>query len=258
MLRFFLLIFITISCDCLAIEAHKAEYQLSLFDNSKETGIKDIKGKSNYVINEECHGWNTTEKILLSFKLQNNIETNLSSVWSTFETFSGNSYQFDMTENINGQETSNFIGFSNISKDISNAKYFSDGEYEVSLNENIEFPITHLKNLILAAQNNKKIYSSNLFLGSEFSDSYKIVTAIIGRKKVNEKYTFSNNLYQRFYWPVNLAYYTPGKEKDNPEYTISAQLQQNGVIIRYVIDYGEFSINSELNDLNRININKCK
>ena len=72
------------------------------------------------------------------------------------------------------------------------------------------------------------------------------------------KYTFSNNLFQRFYWPVNLAYYTPGKELDKPDYTISTQLQENGVIIGYVIDYGEFSINSELNDLNLININKCK
>ena len=258
MLRFYLLILITISCDCLAIKSHKAEYRLSLFDNSLETGIKDIKGKSNYILKEECHGWNTIEKILVSFKLKNDIETNLSSIWSTFETLSGKSYQFDMTENINGQETNNFIGFSNISKNISNAKYISDREYEVSLNQKIEFPITHLKNLILAAQDNKKIYSSNLFLGSELSDSYKIVTAIIGRKKANEKYTFSNDLFQRFYWPVNLAYYNPGKELDKPEYTISAQLQQNGVIIRYVIDYGEFSINSELNDLNRININKCK
>ncbi len=258
MFRFFLLIFIIISCDCWAIESHKAEYRLSLFGNSLETGIKDIQGKSNYILKEECHGWNTSEKILLSFKLKNSIETNLLSVWSTFETFSGQSYQFNMTENINGKETNNFIGFSNISTNISNAKYFSDKEYEVSLGENIEFPITHLKNLILAAQNNKKIYSSNLFLGSELSDSNKIVTAIIGRKKANEKYNFKNNLFQKFYWPVNLAYYNPGKELDKPEFTISAKLQQNGVIIGYVVDYGEFSVNSELNDLNQININKCK
>ena len=44
-MRFYLLIFFTISCDCLAIESHKAEYRLSLFDSSLETGIKDIKGK---------------------------------------------------------------------------------------------------------------------------------------------------------------------------------------------------------------------
>ena len=89
MLRLFLLIIITITWDCLAIEAHKAEYRFSLFGNSLETGIKHIKGKSNYILKEECHGWNTSEKILLSFKLKNNIETNLSSVWTTFETLSG-------------------------------------------------------------------------------------------------------------------------------------------------------------------------
>ena len=77
MFRLFLLIIITIAWDCLAIEAHKAEYRLSLFSSSLETGIKDIKGKLNYILKKECHGWNTTEIVLLSFILKNNVETNL-------------------------------------------------------------------------------------------------------------------------------------------------------------------------------------
>ena len=52
----------------------------------------------------------------------------------------------------------------------------------------IEFPITQLKNIILAAENNQKIYNSNIFMGSELLDSHRVVTVIIGKqKKYKEK-----------------------------------------------------------------------
>ena len=37
-----------------------------------------------------------------------------------------------------------------------------------------------LKNIITAAKQNKKVYNSNIFLGSELQDTYNVVSAIIG------------------------------------------------------------------------------
>ena len=48
------------------------------------------------------------------------------------------------------------------------------------LDEKIEFPIMQLKNIITAAKQNKKVYNSNIFLGSELQDTYNVVSAIIG------------------------------------------------------------------------------
>ncbi len=259
MIRFFLLFLFSFSINCLAIEAHKAEYILSLYESTQSSGIFGVEGKSIYLLREECNGWDTEEDLLVNFQLQDNVESNLISKWSTFETFSGKSYQFDLTEKINDQNTSNFFGFANISKNNKDniAVYISDKEYQVNLDAKIEFPIMQLKNIITAAKQNKKVYNSNLFLGSELQVSYNVVSAIIGPLTPKTNNDFGSNLIQDYYWPVYLAYYKPILELDKPEYTISAKLQENGVILEYIIDYGDFSIISSLKNISSVKKNTC-
>ena len=185
---------------------------------------------------------------MVNFQLQDNVESKLISKWTTFETFSGKSYQFDLTEKINDQNTSNFFGFAKYQKNIQDniAVYISDKEYQIILDEKIEFPIMQLKNIITAAKQNKKVYNSNIFLGSELQDTYNVVSAIIGPQTPKKNSDFNSILIQDYYWPVYLAYYKPTLELDRPEYTVSAKLQENGIILEYIIDYGDFSIISNL------------
>ena len=138
MIRFFLLFLFSFSLNCLAIEAHKAEYILSLYESTQSSGIYGIEGKSIYTLKEECSGWDSEEDLMVNFQLQDNVESKLISKWATFETFSGKSYQFDLKEKINDQNTSNFFGFANISKNIQDniAVYISDKEYQIILDEN--------------------------------------------------------------------------------------------------------------------------
>ena len=61
---------------------------------------------------------------------------------------------------------------------------------------------TQLKNIILAAENNQKIYNSNIFMGSELLDSHRVVTVIIGKQKKYKEKIFGNKSYEKSYWPV--------------------------------------------------------
>ena len=102
-----------------------------------------------------------------------------------------------------------------------------------------------------------KVYNSNLFLGSELQDTYNVVSAIIGPLTPNKNNDFNSILIQDYYWPIYLAYYKPTLELDRPEYTESAKLQENGVILEYIIDYGNFSIISILKKISSVNNNSC-
>ena len=114
-----------------------------------------------------------------------------------------------------------------------------------------------LQNIILSAEANQKIYSSNVFMGSELLDSYRVVTVIIGKEKKYNKRTFQNKLFQSSYWPVSIAYFNPKQETDKPEYTIKAKLQRNGVITEYIIFYDDFSIILNLSSIKGINKKNC-
>ena len=143
MIRFFLLFLFSFSLNCLAIEAHKAEYILSLYESTQSSGIYGIDGKSIYTLKEECSGWDSKEDLMVNFQLQDNVESKLISKWATFETFSGTSYQFDLTEKINDQNVE------------------VPGMKDVILSPNIYIPLIAFFALILITIIFRKFYFKN-------------------------------------------------------------------------------------------------
>ena len=257
MFKFLLLLLIFLGMPGYALESHHANYILSLYKSTPGSGINEIDGKSSYILRKNCNGWDTTDELSVIFKSIDNVKSKLSSKWRTFETFSGNSYQFDLDEEINQKQTNQFFGYVNSSKGLNAAKYFSDKEYSVPIETKIEFPMMQLQNIILSAEANQKIYSSNVFMGSELLDSYRVVTVVIGKEKKYSKRIFQNKLFQSSYWPVSIAYFNPEQETDKPDYTIKAKLQRNGVITEYIIFYDDFSIILNLSSIEVIDKKKC-
>mgnify|MGYP001328202008 CR=1 FL=1 len=62
---------------------------------------------------------------------------------------------------------------------------------------------------------------------------------------------------QKGYWPVQTAYFKPEAKVAEPEYEINYSMQTNGVVRRYVIDYGDFSIIAELMKLEALTVPNC-
>jgi ATP sulfurylase len=95
------------------------------------------------------------------------------------------------------------------------------------------------------------------FFGNEDKDFIKTVSAFIGKKKVS---TVLNHKYlsKRMVWPIRLAFYKNNKNKINPDYEISVELDESGVIYSYRIYYGDFEVNAILNNFNIIEKQKCR
>ena len=257
MFKFLILLLILIGMPGYALESHHANYILSLYKSTPGSGINKIDGKSSYILSKNCNGWDTTDELSVVFQSIDNVKSTLSSKWKTFETFSGNSYQFDLDEEINLKKTNQFFGYINSSNGLNSAKYFSDKEYSVPIGTKIEFPVMQLQNIILSAEANQKIYSSNVFMGSELLDSYRVVSVIISKEKKYSKKIIQNELFQNSYWPVSIAYFNPKQETDKPDYTIKAKLQRNGVITEYIIFYDDFSIILNLSSIEGIDKKNC-
>ena len=129
----------------------------------------------------------------------------------------------------------------------------------MSLTTSLTASENNLDDLFIANDGGEIIESSNsnIFLGSELQDAYNVVSAIIGPLTPKKNGDCNSILIQDYYWPIYLAYYKPTLELDQPEYTISAKLQENGVILEYIIDYGDFSIISILKKISYVNNNTC-
>lgn len=59
------------------------------------------------------------------------------------------------------------------------------------------------------------------------------------------------------FWPVQIAYFKPSAKSVEPDYEIQFWLQPNGVVRRYEIDYGDFSIIAQLVNIETITAPQC-
>ena len=241
------------------LQSHEAFYQISLDKAKKKTNIIDIKGKSIYRLQSQCYGWETKEDFSIVFFFNNGDFTKIENIFETFETYDGQSFQFFLNEKVDDIESESFYGFSNLfdNNKKSELTFISDFEKKVNISNSVNFPITHLKKLIFEAKQNKKIYQSKIFLGSELNVGEKIITAIIGFPKNTKKTFQKSNLIEEKYWPINLAYFNPKSVNNEPEFNIYADLQQNGLITGFRIDYEEFSIKLDLIDAVDVPVKEC-
>ena len=256
LLFFSILFFLVITQYSYAIQSHLAHYNITLGNINNKAKIIGINGKSIYLLEEKCLGWKINEDFAILFEFENGSNSQLVSSWSTFETFSGDAFEFELKEIVNDEEE-NFSGYANLNSNGGFANYITDTETKVKLSDKVRFPMQHLIQLIQSAKENKKIFNSEIFIGSENGQSYRLVTAILGEKKIEKSSLFLDSLNLNTFWPVSLAYFDPLSSSGKPEYEMHAKLHEEGIITNFEIDYGIFSINADLKKIQSIPLNSC-
>ena len=128
---------------------------------------------------------------------------------------------------------------------------------QLSFNKDTLLPIEHLKKLIEAAKNEKKIFTKKVFFGNEDKEYIKIVSAFIGKKQKSKfkKFDYFKN---KIIWPMKIAFYKENTKSENPDYEISLDLDEYGVVHSYKVDYGNFKIKAVLKDFNVLQKESCK
>ncbi|MDX1514886.1 MAG: DUF1849 family protein, partial [Gammaproteobacteria bacterium] len=59
------------------------------------------------------------------------------------------------------------------------------------------------------------------------------------------------------FWPVRLAYFSVGAVSPTPQFQMSADLYENGVIGNMVYDYGNFAIGVEIEEVETLPRPEC-
>ena len=126
----------------------------------------------------------------------------------------------------------------------------------MALPEDTVFPVTHTVQLLERARAGGRFLQSTLFIGGEEEDALYRVSGVIGNRKV-ESDPGLGALGEEGYWPVRLAYFDPASLESRPEYEIELDLQDNGVIRSYLVDYGDFSMAGSLQTIEALQEPDC-
>lgn len=240
----------------------RAVYDIELAPEANKAGVSALEGRMVYELNGSvCDGYALTHRFVTRVDLSEG-QTNLTDLRSaSFENPVDRSFQF-ITQTLVDQElTQTSRGLAVHDKDFTYVALSEPEESSLELPKDVLFPVEFTETLLKAAISGERFFEATIYDGTDTGNLVFDTTAVIGVAKSNgdlsKTYKELNGLR---HWPVTIAYFETGKDKDNmaPVYEISMELYENGVSGGVQIDYPDFSLVGVLSELKILQSPPCE
>ncbi|MBW9087591.1 cell envelope integrity EipB family protein [Rhizobium wenxiniae] len=229
---------------------HRAVYDLKLKDASERSGIEGMFGRMVYEFNgSACTGFTTNFRLVT--KISTGEETRVSDQQTkTFEDLSAKQFHFETKSYTDEQLDKSVTGDASEGEGGVKVELQGSGSREVDLPASA-FPTSHMLDIIQQAKDNKRIFETRVFDGSENGDQSLLTSTVIGKAETPQKGDAEAGAAGEFakapYWPVTIAYFNDGAAGDPmPVYNMSFKLYENGITRDLTMDYGDFSLEGSL------------
>lgn len=235
---------------------HVARYSLSRNFAAADSGVAAVKGMMEVRLEISCDGYRIDQ--YLGFHVLSDDETQFEHLayLSSFEDVDGGEFYFEARTFENRELTEELAGKATLRESgPGETRYTRPETVTEALPKGTVFPIRHLELIIEAARKNEKSVRHTVFDGSTKDNPYEVSTFIGAEGEGNGKNIEA--LTGVTYWPVRLAYFKVGAMSLAPEFEMSANVFENGVVGNMIYDYGSFAIDVTLEELDVLEKPKC-
>ena len=251
--------FVSLSDHAVAatVTPHRAFYEMQLGVADQSSNVQAVSGRSAFTLDRDCDGWRSNEEYLIEFGGKEGSRDRILSRFESWESDKGDMYSFAISENSSFEVAKDFGGFAELKSGGGTAYFLTADEEAVSLPADTYFPMRHLNAIIDSAEKGQAILAAPVFTGAKPDDALLSTNTVIGGWRGEDAAIQMGEFGQDGYWPVQIAYFKPAATAAAPEYEIQYSMQPNGVIRRYVIDYGDFTVIAKLLKLESIETPTC-
>lgn len=242
----------------LDIVPHRAVYKLTL---AKAGGGASVVGADGTMVlewSESCTGWEVLQRIKLRLVSRQNRIVNADTLYTSSESKDGTRYMFGTKTLYDGKVHEEFQGRAAMKADGSGGTVF----YSVpagktrQLEKGTMFPTAHTLHLMRRAVEGKKLDFSKVFDGTSKEGSYRASTVITGPKTPDLK-SVQSPLAGKSAWGMRVAFFPDGKNGESPDWELSVSMQRDGISQGLLLDYGDFSVNAEMEKLEPLKRPDC-
>lgn len=238
---------------------HRAVYDLTLADSSDESSIGAAAGRMVFDLSGSvCDGYTTNLRFVtqISDTEGNGRVTDVHT--STFEEGNGGRFRFTTRTYVDGTLSEDTVGSADRSTGTVHVELTKPEKKSFELPAGVLFPNQHLLKLLDAAESAQSFVQIDLFDGSDKGDKTFSTSAVIGAKNTgadslgDEAAATKAGIGSVDHWPITLSYFEgkPGPSgEQTPVYELSFLLYKNGITRRMRLDYGDFSLEGRLVDL---------
>ena len=233
---------------------HRAVYDMKLGTVSGSSGITGIRGAMQYRFADSCDGWTVENKTYLRiiYSQGNEVET----FWNfvSWESKDGLKYNFRVRHERDGKVVENLKGRARLTgKGKAGSAAFTEPEDTfVKLSAGTLFPTEHLQFLLREVKKGQRHVVRTMFDGASLDNPYMVSALMAGKlagSMSNLAKPFSSKVDPSPSWPMHMAFYPRGKKNELPEFEISASYRQDGIADKINQNFGDFSLDLSMSDL---------
>jgi hypothetical protein len=248
------------------LASYRAGYEISLgdVDGSQSAGADAPIAASGLIAYEfrgsVCEGYASTFRQLTQLQRPETgpVDSDISAV--SFEDAEAKLLRFEISARAGGAAQPPVSGSAaradNGTIDVDLVK---PGRERVDLGRGILFPTQHIERVIATAKQGGHVLEARVYDGSDTGKKVFSTLTIIGpeRKGESADSAVAAKLADLPRWPVTVSYFNETGKDSAPDYTMSFDLYDNGVLGSLKLDYGAFALTAKLKKLDWLSEQPC-
>lgn len=228
---------------------HKALYEIKLSGTRSGSQVVNINGKMFYEWRPSCDAWTSNHRFNLFYEYADSPSMQITSDFSTYETFDGKSMSFASRRHRDGQLFQELRGQATVNEDGTGEVVFSlPGDLVFDMPSGGMFPMYHSLKVLENIKKGKKFYNAVIFDGSDEEGPVEI-NAFIGKdmqSPAKASDVINAGLLSSPARQVRLAFFPLNDPSAIADYEMTLVFHDNGIISDMFIEYDDFSVTQTL------------
>ena len=247
-----------------SVVPHRAIYDLTLLRASDKASLKDATGKLAFEIDGSiCDGFTVNFRMATKYRQEDGVSV-IDTLSTTYENGASTELRHQSKESVNGTvRDSERIKLTRPTVDAEGT-----GELKSKPNEPFKvpagaaLPMQHQMRLMALGEKGGGRDSSIVYDGSDGTKSFNAIS-FVGKQKPpgsiarDAENPAAKALKANAAWPMTVSYYAMDGDAELPEYQVSFDMYDNGVVTGLVLDYGDFVLSGKLADLKLLDKPSC-
>ncbi len=225
--------------------SYRAVYDIRMASAKPGAGFASASGQLAYGVKQACDAWlvnqagtthvETTDGDVISWPMN----------FSSWESSDGAHYRFTVM----GDDVSpTILGGARMGADGGEAKFSKPEAAVFALSSDTLFPMVHTAYILDQAGQGKTQLQNMVFEGISVEGSKLLVTFVstLSKRAGTIAGRFNLDAVKRPGWTFRLAYFDPVSRASEPMYEIEADYLDNGIPVRWMIDYGDYVLEMDM------------
>jgi hypothetical protein len=242
------------------VQPHRGVYALELSEVEPNSTVVHARGRFDFEWADACDAWTMSQRAILEVGHSDGRVFDFGWTYNAWEAKDGATYRFFITRRFGGDTVAEEIrGQAELTGEGGGvARFTLPQEREMALPSGTLFPAAHTLYLLEALIAGNTPTWRTLFDGSGEEGLFGVSPAVAGAFSGDAAAGFVSPLLDgETSWRMQLAFFSMDESSALPEQEQAFRLFENGIVDEITFDYGEFTVEANLEELESVQGGGC-